>query len=92
MKTIKLDKERPILVNMNALEAFEDMVGKPFGDINAGSMKEMKALLYCVLKEADPNFDLTLQQVGAITKPNSLKDVYSVLKPSGTEEGETEGE
>lgn len=60
---------------MNALEAFEEMANKPFGDIDAGRMKELKILVYCALKEADPEMDLTLEQVGKYATPKEVGKV-----------------
>lgn len=88
--TITLDKERPILINMNALEAFEDMVGKPFGEIDPARIKELKALIYCALKEADENFELSLSEVGKYATPKEVGKVSKQLVSYMTSEANEE--
>ena len=71
---VELDKEYTLILDMNAMVAFEEASGKPIHSIGQDmSMKDMRALMWaCMLAEAP---DITPQEVGRLIHPNNLMAV-----------------
>jgi hypothetical protein len=78
------DKERHLVLNLNAMEAFEDITGKSFltgFDLDPKKLrtKELKALVWACLKDEDET--ITLKDVGKWIDMNNASIVFgAVLK------------
>ena len=79
MVKIKLDKERSLRYDLNAMEKFEDVTGKSLADPKTLQenirIKDMKALLWVGLLFEDPS--LTLEQLGSMVDTDNL-DVLAI--------------
>lgn len=87
--TIELDKERSLLLDLNAMAEFEDVTGKNLFQIGSNfSAKDFRALLWaCMLHEDE---ELTLKDVGQMIHPgnmeyiqNKITEVYDKQMPQG---------
>jgi len=75
---IKLDKKRKLILDLNAMVAFEDEAGKSVAEIGANmSMKDMRALLWAALLAEDP--DVTLDTVGKHIYPQRLQELSGLI-------------
>lgn len=88
MVAIKLDRERHLQMDLNAMIAFEEATGKSFLDIaslNSMGPKELRALLWASLKHEDP--ELTLEKAGTLITAASLNEmaeiIATVVSPGG---------
>ena len=97
---ITLDKKRHLLLDLNAMAAFEDATGKNimrgFGSAEM-TAKDLRALLWACLLHEDEN--LTIEGAGrlihtgnldAVTE--SLGEAWSAAMPEAEEEQESEGD
>lgn len=75
---LKLDKERTLRLDMNAMVAFEEEAGKAIHNIGSSmSMKDMRALVWaCMLHE---DADLKPADVGQWIHPQNLMAVADVI-------------
>lgn len=74
--TIMLDKERHMLLNLNAMCAFEEVTGESlFRGVDPEKMgaKELRALLWACLIHEDEN--LTLEQVGSWIDTGNMAEI-----------------
>lgn len=77
---IKLDKERTILFNLNAMAEFEEVTGKSFfseQDLDNLTAKDVRAMLWTGLKHEDP--DLTLEDVGEMIHVGNMAEIMEGL-------------
>jgi hypothetical protein len=77
---VKLDKERNLLLDMNAMSDFEDLTGKSFlkgFDLNNLKIKDVRALLWAGLHQEDKT--LTPEAVGAMLGVSNIKDVMQAI-------------
>lgn len=91
--TIKLDKERNLVFDLNAFAELEDVYGDiedALEAIGRGSIKAVRAVLYSGLVHEDES--LTVKAVGKLVTIKNLKDVSEALTeaiqqamPSGNE-------
>lgn len=75
--TIMLDKERHILVDMNALFNYEGLTGRGIGEINLKKMTDLRAMLWASLLHEDEA--LTLEQVSSMMKIDNVKNIGDSL-------------
>lgn len=78
--TITLDKKRHLLLNINAMVAFEDATGKNMlqgANLDNFSAKDFRALLWACLIHEDR--DLTLENVGAMIDTSNMTEVVGKL-------------
>ena len=91
---ITLDKERTLLLDLNAMATFEEVTGKSlFKGIDISNMgaKELRALLWACLIHEDAA--LTLQQVGAWINTANISNLASALdKTAGNAVTEKKGD
>lgn len=82
-KTVKinLDKPRTLLLDMNAMIAFDNVTGLNYlefsRNLKNASAKELRALLWCMLIHEDR--ELTIDEVGAMVTKDNLQDVFIAL-------------
>ena len=75
---IKLDRERHLRFDLNALELIEDITGKPITEIGENvSLKVLKAMIYGGLKWEDK--ELTPIQVGEMISLDNIKEVSQAI-------------
>lgn len=78
---ILLDKERTLLLDLNAMVEFEDATGKSLLSATSMSkmgMKEIRALLWACLIHEDEK--LTLKQVGAMVHSSNLEEISASIE------------
>jgi len=95
---IELDKERNLLVDLNAMCAFEEKTGRKFLDVaddmykgNWPSMIDFRALFWALLIHEDPK--LTLKKVGEILEmtPETMQKMADAIQanmPTSKDDGE----
>lgn len=82
-KTVKinLDKPRTLLLDMNAMIAFDNETGLNYlefsRNLKDASAKELRALLWCMLIHEDKT--LTIENVGAMVTKDNFEDVFIAL-------------
>lgn len=91
---VELDKPRRLLIDLNAMCAFEDNTGKKFLDVADGlakgefpSMTDFRALFWSALLHEDP--DLSVESVGEMITPadmDKLAQSISANMPEGKED------
>jgi len=90
MAKIKLDKERTLRFDLNAMEIFEETAGVRLSDKEALenlSSKNIKILLWACLIDDDP--ELTLKQLGRLITTDNLDMAAEALKNMMEGKGET---
>ncbi len=78
---ITLDKERNLLLNLNAMVAFEEETGKSLlsaASLSEMGMKEIRALLWACLVHDDES--LTLKQVGDMVHAGNLEEISKSIE------------
>ena len=58
MRTVQLDKERPIKIRFGVLEDFQDLTGVKALEFNARDAKQLSVMTWLALKCGDPNIDI----------------------------------
>lgn len=89
--TIELDKERSLLLDLNAMAEFEDATGKNMFKIGENfSARDLRAMLWACLVHEDE--ELTEKQVGKMITPDNIKyveeklgEVYEKQMPDSSE-------
>lgn len=80
MKTIQLDKERPIEININVSYAYEELTGNSVFELADNiSMSLLRDLTYLGLKEADKDCPLTREMVGEYLNGEIVRVVSELL-------------
>lgn len=77
---ITLDKERNLLLDLNAMAEFEDATGKSLMrgiDLNSLSMKDYRALIWACLIHEDEK--LTVQQVGKMIHAGNMNEIGEAI-------------
>lgn len=91
---IRLDKERTIRFDLNAMCEFERITGKNIfaNALNNLSAQEVRAMLWACLAGEDPT--LTLEQVGKLITLDNMNDIaeklseaFNVAMPETPKEG-----
>lgn len=82
---ITLDKERNLLLDLNAMAAFEETAGKSL--MNGAGLKEMgmrdfRALLWACLIHEDES--LTIKQVGSLVHAGNLVEISGAIEQAFT--------
>lgn len=81
--TVQLEQSpkqpRKIRFNFNALAEFEVITGKSALAFEEPGAVEIRALAFVGLSEADPDFKLSLKEVGALLNNNSIREVMEAL-------------
>ena len=73
-----LDKERHLILNLNAMILYEEKTGKRIWDIGKDmSITEMRTLLWACLVQEDP--DLDTETVGHWVDISNLNDIRKAL-------------
>ena len=77
---VKLDKERHLLFNFNAICDFEQVSGRDFTELKSGKIRcsDLRILIWAALKHEDPN--LTLEGVGALIGPGNMAELAEQVK------------
>ena len=79
--TIRLDKERILKFNLNALILAEEITGKKLAslgaDTNGFDLAFLRGMLYAGLKHEDS--ELTLEQVGDLIDMDNMEEVTNKL-------------
>lgn len=81
MATIKLDRERTICFDFNALALFEEATGRNLmesGGWEKFSAKDIRALLWAGLRRDDSA--LTIEQVGALMHANNVGEIRVAIE------------
>ena len=74
MTTIKLDKERKLCFDLNAMAEFEEVTGKSiFQTLEQMTAKDLRALLWACLIDEDPT--LTIKDVGRMVTPDKIEEI-----------------
>lgn len=77
---ITLDKERNLLVDLNAMAAFEEATGKSLMrgiDIGSVSMKDYRALIWACLIHEDEK--LTVEKVGKMIHAGNMGEISELI-------------
>ncbi|MCL5290561.1 MAG: hypothetical protein M1489_05990 [Firmicutes bacterium] len=77
---LNLDKERNLLLDLNAMVTFEQETGKSLmegADLSKMGMIEFRALLWACLIHEDES--LTLKNVGAMVHPGNMEEVSNAI-------------
>lgn len=77
---IMLDKERHLLLNLNAMVDFEEATGKNMlqqKTLDDLSAKDLRALLWGCLKHEDK--ELTIEQVGGMIHAGNMEEISASL-------------
>ncbi|MGM9649204.1 MAG: hypothetical protein ACI3XY_04465 [Butyricicoccaceae bacterium] len=78
--TVMLDKERHLMLDLNALAELEDMYGshvEALTQVEAGSFKALRAALWAALLHEDK--DITLHEAGALVTSSGVRTVCDAL-------------
>lgn len=82
---ITLDKERNLLLDMNAMAEFEKETGKSLmngADLKKMGMRDFRALIWACLVHEDEK--LTIKQVGAMIHAGNLEKVSTAIEKAFT--------
>lgn len=75
---IMLDRERTMRMDLNAMEAFEDMAGKQIHEMgDTPKIKDLKVLVWATLLHEDET--LTPQQVGTFIHAGNLVNITQAI-------------
>lgn len=77
---VELDKERNLLMDLNAMVAFEDKTGKSMlsmSDLSSLTAKDIRAMLWSCLIHEDEN--LAIEQVGKMIHTGNMNEVNEKL-------------
>lgn len=94
--TLTLDKERTLVMDLNAQCLFEEETGKNFYEVllskEMASASDHRALLWALLKRDDPN--ITIEQAGGLVSTlfDILKKIQELYKNSQPDDEELESE
>jgi len=86
MVTIMLDKERHLLLDINAMVKFEEITGKRLfveGELKAKDLTaaDFRALIWVMLIHEDKDF--TLEQAGSLITIDNMPQLVSALEELG---------
>lgn len=83
MNTIQLEPSpkapRKILFNFNSLAEYEIITNQSALAFDKLGVKEMRVLAFVGFQEADPDFDLTLQDVGRLLNQDNLSKIMEAF-------------
>jgi len=77
---VTLDRERSLLLDLNAMAEFEEYTGKSFLSVSSLTdmgMKDLRALLWACLIHEDEN--LTVKQVGAMVHSENMNRISDAI-------------
>jgi hypothetical protein len=78
--TIILDKERHLLLSINAMVSFEEATGKNIMqglEMDRFSAKDLRALLWACLKHEDPG--LTQEAIGDLIHAGNMTEIITAI-------------
>lgn len=80
---VMLDKERHLLYDLNALDMFQERFGSigALGNAFSGpdAMKNMRYVLTVLLREGDPDEELSEREVGRLVHVGNLNEVRNAI-------------
>lgn len=81
--TVQLEQSpkppRKIRFNFNALAEFEILTGKSALSFDDPGAADIRALAYVGLREADTDFKLSLNEVGALLNTENIREIMEAL-------------
>ena len=79
MKTVQLDKKRPIKINFQVLEDFEELTGADAMAFNARNVKQLRVMTGLALKAADPSFDMSDDELKECMTLNIIEPILDAF-------------
>ena len=77
--TVELDRERRLIVDLNAMVAFAELRGKEIWecDLANPNSSDLRAILWCALLRDDPQ--ITLEVAGQLLTTQNMQDLTNQL-------------